>query len=98
MIFFAKVFIFLQTIKYKVWNISYFRLIDSLEEKGRKVNEDLAYIERVQAQIEGLNSELLGLQSETERLYVFGEDQKAAEDSLNVCKFILCMRGLCVCA
>lgn len=65
-----------------------FRLIESLEEKGHKANEDLAYIERIQAQIEGLSSELNGLQSETERLYVFGEDQKAAEDSLNVCKYI----------
>ena len=61
-------------------------MLESSEEKRQKVNEDLVYIERTQAQIEGLSSELLGLQCETERLYVFGEDQKAAEDNLNVSK------------
>lgn len=59
-------------------------MIESLEEKGLRVHEDLLYIEQTQAQIERLSKELGGLQKEAETLYVFGHDQAAADTDLKV--------------
>lgn len=42
------------------------------------------YIEQTQAEIERLSKELGGLQKEAETLYVFGQDQAAAERDLKV--------------
>lgn len=64
-------------------------MIESLEEKGLRVHEDLVYIEQTQREIEQLSKELGGLQREAETLYVFGQDQEAADKDLKVKKITL---------
>ncbi|XP_039285327.1 nesprin-1-like [Nilaparvata lugens] len=61
---------------------AYKRLIESLEEKLKKAIDHLLQFEQTESKISDLKSQLQNLQERISELFVFGEDQNAAETTV----------------